>query len=254
MYCQVCHVVFLYYSWPRSGLNLIIETTWCYSICRWTNSMAVVPKSSGKVCICVNITKLTNAVLCESHLPSVDHVLSKFHLAHAHNCSQPSSLRIVDLPVQTPTFWYQFRTWTISDSYKLIFRIREGLGVVRLMPYWMILWYFQIINSCMMHDSILYLHVYRSLESHPIVMNVLSHMKKYISWPDSWWCWYASWTWQSNIKMQAPRNISELGRFLGVVNQFMKFVPNRTDTTQRLRKLLEQETERLWTSVQSKSF
>ena len=44
----------------------------------WCAGMGVVPKANGKVCICVDLTKLNESILREYHpLPSVDHTLAQ---------------------------------------------------------------------------------------------------------------------------------------------------------------------------------
>ena len=44
----------------------------------WCAGMVVVPKANGKVCICVDPTKLNKSILREYHpLPSVDHTLAQ---------------------------------------------------------------------------------------------------------------------------------------------------------------------------------
>lgn len=40
------------------------------------------------------------------------------------------------------------------------------------------------------------------------------------------------------VNMEAPQNVSELRRFLGMVNQLGKFVPNLATVTEPLRALL----------------
>ena len=55
-------------------------------------------------------------------------------------------------------------------------------------------------------------------------------------------------------KMKSPENISELRRFLGMVNQLGKFTPNLATITQPLRELLSKKNSWCWTASQEEAF
>ena len=55
-------------------------------------------------------------------------------------------------------------------------------------------------------------------------------------------------------KMKPPMNISELRRFMGMVNQLGKFLPNLTNLTQPLRQLLSKKSTWLWGPDQDRAF
>ena len=55
-------------------------------------------------------------------------------------------------------------------------------------------------------------------------------------------------------KMKSPENISELRRFLGMVNQLDKFTPNLATITQPLRELLSKKNSWCWTANQEEAF
>ena len=55
-------------------------------------------------------------------------------------------------------------------------------------------------------------------------------------------------------EMAPPTNISELRRFMGMVNQLGKFSPNLTDLTQTLRQLLSTKSAWLWGPDQDRAF
>ena len=55
-------------------------------------------------------------------------------------------------------------------------------------------------------------------------------------------------------KMRSPENISELRRFLGMVNQLGKFTPNLATITQPLRELLSKKNSWCWTATQEQAF
>ena len=54
--------------------------------------------------------------------------------------------------------------------------------------------------------------------------------------------------------MKEPTDISELQRFLGMVNQMAKHIPHLTDLTKPLRDLLSQKNSLLWGEAQKTAF
>ena len=54
--------------------------------------------------------------------------------------------------------------------------------------------------------------------------------------------------------MEAPTNSSELRRFLGMVNQMGKYLPNLAQTSTPLRDLLNKDTAWIWESAQKNAF
>ena len=54
--------------------------------------------------------------------------------------------------------------------------------------------------------------------------------------------------------MAAPTNITEIRRFLGMVNQLSKFFPHLADETKLLRELLSSKNQWAWGSAQQESF
>ena len=55
-------------------------------------------------------------------------------------------------------------------------------------------------------------------------------------------------------KMERPRNVSELRRFLGMINHQQKFIENLSEKTRPLRDLLSSKNEWLWGSAQEEAF
>ena len=55
-------------------------------------------------------------------------------------------------------------------------------------------------------------------------------------------------------KMKAPTNILELRRFLGMVNQMGKYLPNLAQTTKPLRDLLSKDSHWMWDRAQEEAF
>ena len=55
-------------------------------------------------------------------------------------------------------------------------------------------------------------------------------------------------------QINAPTNITELRRFLGMVNQLAKFTPQLSETTKPLRELLSSKNQWLWSDSQQQAF
>ena len=55
-------------------------------------------------------------------------------------------------------------------------------------------------------------------------------------------------------QMKTPKSVSELCRFLGMVNQLGKFSPNIAELSKPLRELLSAKKAWLWTPIQDKDF
>ena len=55
-------------------------------------------------------------------------------------------------------------------------------------------------------------------------------------------------------QMKAPDNVTELRRFMGMINQLGKFIPNLAELTQPLRELLSKSSMWVWNSPQTQAF
>jgi len=55
-------------------------------------------------------------------------------------------------------------------------------------------------------------------------------------------------------QIKEPKNISELRRFLGMINQLGKFTPDLAENTKPLRDLLSTKNQWIWGSAQQKTF
>ena len=56
------------------------------------------------------------------------------------------------------------------------------------------------------------------------------------------------------LEMKTPENVSDVRRFLGMVNQQMKFLPNLAEKTKPLRDLLHKENDWIWDRNQEEAF
>ena len=54
--------------------------------------------------------------------------------------------------------------------------------------------------------------------------------------------------------MNTPQNVSEVRRFLGMVNQLGKFVPHMAEKTEPIRDLLSTKNDFVWGGVQQDAF
>ena len=59
---------------------------------------------------------------------------------------------------------------------------------------------------------------------------------------------------QAIKNMQAPTDVSRVRRFLGVVNQMSKFIPNLAEVTHPLRELLVKDRQWVWEEPQKLAF
>ena len=55
-------------------------------------------------------------------------------------------------------------------------------------------------------------------------------------------------------RVPAPQSVGDVRRFLGMVNQMGKFIPNLAERTKALRDLLQKEDEWIWGPAQQNSF
>ena len=58
----------------------------------------------------------------------------------------------------------------------------------------------------------------------------------------------------ANLNMKPPTSVPELRRFMGMINQLGKFIPNLAELTQPLRELLSKKSQWLWGPAQSSAF
>lgn len=234
----------------------------------WCAPMVVVQKRSGQVRICVDLTRLNLAVKRERHqLPSVEQVLRQMAGAkiftkldansgfHQIPLSDHSYLYTTFI---TPfgRFAYRHLPFGISFGPELfqreVSRILEGL-------------------SCLMDDIVVYgtphdehksnlTQVLRRLADAGITLNAdkclfraseIQFLGHKIS---------AQGVAADDAKIAAktnfppPTNVPGVRRFLGMVNQLCKFIPNLPDLTQPLRVLLRQDRDWMWSPAQAESF
>lgn len=230
----------------------------------WCAPMVVVPKSGGvKVRICVDLTKLNNAVCRERHiLPSVDETLGKLAGAKIFSKLDANS-GFYQVPLDkesallttfiTPfgRYCYQRLPFGISSGPELfqarVSKILEGQEGVTCM-----------IDDILVHGSTQEEHDSRlkstlsSLSKAGVTLNAekcefsktevhfLGHVvnAEGISVSPN--------KVKAILDMPEPSNVSELRTYMGMVNQLGKFLPNLAEITEPLRALLNKESEWFW--------
>ena len=236
---------------------------------KWCAGMVVVPKSGGKVRICVDLTRLNHSVQRERHiLPAVDQTLARVAGATVFSKLDANSgfWQIPLAPESRPltTFLTPFGRYcfnrlpfgiTSAPEYfqHYMSKVLEGLeGTVCLIDD-------ILVYGAEEHDAQLRA-VLKRLEAEGLTLNrdkcsfkatrvkFLGHVidGSGIS-PDpekiSVIC-----------KLKEPQNVSELRRFLGMANQMSKFAPNLAETTKPLRDLLNKKSQWVWDSTQEQAF
>ena len=237
----------------------------------WCSGMVVVPKANGKVRICVDLTKLNKSVQRERHiLPSVEQTLAQiggakiFTKLDANSgfwqveLSQESSLLTTFI---TPFGRFCFKrlpfgiTSAPEHFQKKMSNILGGLkGVVCLMDDILVCGATQE-----EHDKNLTAALTRIQEA-GLTLN-----KEKCEFNKTAIKFLGQVIDSSGIKpdpdkikaisqMPQPTNITELRRFLGMVNQLNKFSPHLADTMKPLRELLSSQNQWTWGESQETAF
>lgn len=233
--------------------------------------MVVVPKKSGAVRICVDLKALNENVLRETHpTPKVDNTLAQqtgaavFSKLDANSgfwqipLSEDSKLLTTFI---TPFGRYAFNKLPFGISsapelfQKRMNKILEGLeGVVCLMDDMLV-----IGRNRDEHDQRLK-EVLKRVEAAGVTLNssecefnktrvkFLGHVidcNGIRADPDKI---------RTICKMEAPRSVSDLRRFLGMINQLGKFSPRIAELSQPFRELLSTKRAWLWGPEQDTAF
>ena len=250
------------------SLGVITEIT---EATEWCAGMVVVPKANGEVRICVDLTKLNENVCRERHmLPSVEQVLAQIGDAkHFSKLDANSGFWQIKLDEQssklttfiTPFGRFRFNrlpfgiTSAPEHFQRQMSELLQGIdGVVVLID-----------------DTLI---AGKTKEEHDHRLNqVLTRLEKAGLTLGLKKCAFN----QSSVKflgqivdrdgirpdpdkvqaiqeMSPPRNVSELRRFLGMINQQSKFSPSLAENTKPLRDLLSKKNHWRWTSVHQETF
>ena len=237
----------------------------------WCSGMVVVPKPNGQVRICVDLTKLNQSVCRERYpLPAVEQILAQLSGANVFTKLDANSgfWQMPLTPDSAPL------TTFITPFGRFCFH-RLPFGITSAPEY------FQRQMSemlkdldgvlCMMDDVLVY---GKTVSEHDERLDkVLQTMQKAGMTLNKEKCQFS----QKSIMflgqlidergirpdpekvaaieaMTIPSNITELRRFLGMINHLSKFAPNLADKTKPLRDLLIKNTQWIWEAAQQKSF
>ena len=237
----------------------------------WCAGMVVVPKRSGDVRICVDLNPLNESILSEPHpIPKVDETLAflsgavYFSKLDANSGFWQIPLSESSRPLTTfitPFGRYKFNKlpFGVSSAPELfqqrMSRILERLeGVVVLMDDVL-----DFGSTKEEHDTRL-MKVLKRLEE---VGATLNRAKCEISRPtikflghilDKQGIQADPEKTSAIMKMEAPKSVSDVRRFMGLVNQLGKFSPKIAEYSQAIRELLRSDRTWTWGPAQEKSF
>ena len=236
----------------------------------WCSGMVVVPKSSGDLRICVDLTPLNKAVLREVHpMASVDENLAKIKGSQFFTKLDANS-GFWQIPLHSESrllttfitpfgrFCFNRLPFGISSAPEIfqrqMSRILEDLdGVVCHM------------DDILIHAATLEVHdnrvraVLRRLQDARVTLNQKCEFaRKRITFlghivsadgievdPKKT---------QAIQDFPAPTTVTELQRFNGMVNQLAKFLPNLAQVNEPLRQLLRKDTSWVWDAPQKTAF
>ena len=237
----------------------------------WCAGMVVVPKKTGAVRICVDLKPLNGSVLREVHpIPRVDEALAQltgatiFSKLDANSGFWQIPLSPESRPLTTfitPFGRYHFNKlpFGISSAPELFQRrmnaILEGLeGVTCLIDDVLV-----VGKDEAEHDTRL-MRVLRRLETVGVTLN-----REKCAFRQSSVKFLGHLIGQDGVRadpektsairdMETPQSVSDLRRFLAMVNQLGKFSPRISELTQPLRELLSTKRAWLWGPEQEQAF
>ena len=237
----------------------------------WCAGMVVVPKPDGNVRICVDLTKLNESVCRERHiLPAVDQTLAQLAGAQVFTKLDANS-GFWQIPLSansallttflTPFGRYCFHrlpfgiTSAPEHFQRRMSALLEGLEVV----------------VCLMDDILVYgknqeehderlLKVLQRLETAGLTLN-----REKCKFSQTLVKFLGQMVDKSGVRpdpakvkaiqeVPIPKNVGDVRRFLGMVNQLGKFAPNLAEKTKALRELLRKDNAWLWGTPQHVAF
>ena len=237
----------------------------------WCAGLVVVPKPNGKVRICVDLTKLNECVLRERHpLPAVDQVLAQLSGATIFSkLDANSGFWQVPLSPDSALLTTFITPFGRFCFHRLPFGITSAPEIIqRLMS--------QMLDDlpgtvCMMDDVLVYgasqkehderlKRVLQRIQNSGMTLNpekcefsctcvkFLGHIIDGAGIrPDPEKI-------QGIMQTAVPKDISDVRRFLGAVNQMSKFSPHLAESTRPLRELLEKDSVWHWGHQQQVAF
>ena len=234
----------------------------------WCSGMVVVPKANLRVRICVDLTKLNESVKRERHpLPAVDQTLAQLAEAKVFSKLDANS-GFWQIPLApesallttfiTPFGRFHFRRLPFGISSAPEHFQRRMTEALSGLPG----------TVCLMDDILV--HGTTREEHDDRLRQVLQRLSDIGLTLNSEKCTFAQPSVKYLIdgrgitadpdkvsaiaKFATPTNVSDIRRFLGMVNQLSKFSPNLSQMTQPIRELLVKENAWVWGEPQRDSF
>ena len=236
----------------------------------WCSGMVVVPKSSGDLRVCVDLTPLNKAVQREIHpMASVDENLAKvqgsqfFTKLDANSGFwqiplHPESRLLTTFITPFGRFCFNRLPFGISSAPEIFQRqmsrtLEDLEGVICHMDDILV-----HAPTQETHDSRVRAVLTRLQEAGATLNEKCEFSKKRLTFlghivsPDG--VAVDPKKTQAIKEFPAPTNITELQRFNGMVNQLAKFLPNLAQINEPLRQLLRKDTSWVWDTPQETSF
>jgi len=236
----------------------------------WCSGMVVVPKANGSLRICVDLSELNKAVIRPRYmLPTVDYTLAQLHGSKVFTkLDANAGFHQVKLSQQS-----QLLTTFLSPFGRFCF-LRMPFGISSG-PEYFTARMTQILRQtqahCQMDDVIVgtpavdgheetLIPVLQKLEKAGVTLNPskCEFLKPKVDFVGHTVTEDGIQAEQEKVKaiveMEAPTNIHELRRFLGMVNQMSKFSSHLTEVTQPIRELLSKKNAWHWGPAQETAF
>ncbi|XP_049275480.1 uncharacterized protein K02A2.6-like [Rhipicephalus sanguineus] len=237
----------------------------------WCAPMVVVPKPSGDVRICVDFTELNRYVLREWHpIPSVEHTLGLLHGAKVF-----SKLDANSGFWQIPLCEESRKLTTFISPFGRFYFNRLPFGIASAPEHFQkqMAYILQGISRVVCHMDDILIWGSNSHEHNETLRNVLQALAKAgVTLNDSKCVFNVQrltflghWLDEDGIrpdekkveailKMESPKNRTELQRVLGMATYLARFVPNLSDILQPLTLLLSKKQEFAWGAPQEQAF
>lgn len=237
----------------------------------WCAGMVTVPKKDGKVRICVDLTRLNKSVLRERHpLPAVEQVLAQLTGAKVFSKLDansgfwqiplaPESALLTTFITPFGRYYFHRLPFGITSApehfQRRVSEVLSGIkGVVGMTDDVLVFG-----ENQEEHDKHL-TEALKRIEQAGLTLNreKCQFSKDRVTFlgqvvdgsgihPDPGKV-------SAIKKVREPRNVSDVRRFLGMLNQMSKFVPNLADKTKPLRELLHKDSLWTWEQPQREAF
>ena len=238
----------------------------------WCSPIVVVPKPNGNVRLCVDLTKLNKSVKREVYaMPSVEETLSKISQGCVFSKLDANSgfhqIPLDDASSELTTFITPFGRFkfkrlpygiTSAPEYfqKRMDSLLHGLpGVLCHMDDILVFGKDKAEHDVRLNavlERLSKAHLTLNPEKFEFAKTQLEYLGQIVD--SSGGLKKDPAKVKAILEMEAPKNVAEIRRFLGMVNQLMKFLPNLADKTKPLRDLLRKDTAWTWGPDQQGAF